>query len=75
MPVRLPGRCNYDSRPQNPQEGGWVGVDPGRRCPTFGGWVGGLQPRVARPKFTDSCWAFQGVVGVTRQAGFWELQY
>jgi hypothetical protein len=27
MPVRLPGRCNYDSRPQNPQEGGWVGVE------------------------------------------------
>jgi hypothetical protein len=27
--------------------------------------VGGLQPRVARPKSTDSC-CFQGVVGVTR---------
>jgi hypothetical protein len=35
--------------------------------------VGGLQPRVAPPKSTDSC-CFQGVVGVTRQAEFWELQ-
>jgi hypothetical protein len=36
--------------------------------------VGGLQPRVARPKSTDSCCFQEGVVGVTRQAEFWELQ-
>jgi hypothetical protein len=61
------GGVDYDSRPQNPHEGG--------RC---GSWllladfwgVGGLQPRVARPKSTDSC-CFQGVVGVNRQAEFW----
>jgi hypothetical protein len=34
--------------------------------------VGGLQLRVARPKSRDSC-CFQGVVGVVRQAEFWEL--
>jgi hypothetical protein len=45
----------------------------GRRVGRCGSWlllaafwgVGGLQPRVARPKSTDSC-CFQGVVGVTR---------
>jgi hypothetical protein len=44
-----------------------------RRVGRCGSWlpladfcgVGGLQPRVARPKSTDSC-CFQGVVGVTR---------
>eukprot|EP01047_Picozoa_sp_COSAG01_P068529 COSAG01_NODE_9925_length_2300_cov_5.144025_4_plen_74_part_00 len=42
--------------------GGWVDVDPGCCQPTFGG-VDGLQPRVARPKSTNS-YCFQGVVGV-----------
>jgi hypothetical protein len=49
----------------------WILAAAGR---LLGG--GGLQPRVARPKSTDSC-CFQGVVGVrrlTRQAEFWELQ-
>jgi hypothetical protein len=52
-----------------------------RRVGSCGSWllladfwgVGGLQPRVARPTSTESC-CCQGVVGVTRQAEFWELQ-